>query len=82
MERNFQKDALVRSGPMGPFREITALIQGTPTADFHGGENAARLNAGKRQESAKTPNENVFQKIIKPELGFKCLSLKKSIICI
>ena len=41
MERNFQKDALVRSGPMGPFREITALIQGTPKADFHGGENAA-----------------------------------------
>ena len=33
----------MRSGPMGPFREITALIQGTPTADFHGGENAARL---------------------------------------
>ena len=44
MERNFQKDALVRSGPMGPFREISALIQGTPTADFHGGESAARFN--------------------------------------
>jgi len=74
MERNFQKDALVRSGPMGPFREITALIQGTPTADFHGGENAARFSP--------TSNENVFQKIIMPEFGFKCLSLKKSIICI
>ena len=44
MERNFQKDALVRYGPMDPFREITALIQGTPMADFHGGENAARFS--------------------------------------
>jgi len=82
MERNFQKDALVRSGPMGPFREITALIQGTPTADFHGGENAARFNAVKMQGCALPPTSNVFQKIIMPELGFKCLSLKKSIICI
>ena len=41
MEQIIQKDALVRFGPMGPFRTITALIQGGPKADFHGGENAA-----------------------------------------
>ena len=41
MERIIQKDALVRYGPMAPIREITALIQGTPKADFHGIKNAA-----------------------------------------
>ena len=41
MEQIFQKDALELYGPMGPFQEITARIQGTPEADFHGGENAA-----------------------------------------
>ena len=59
MERNFQKDALVRYGPMGPFREITALIQGTPKADFHGGENAARLRRLRR--SIGILYANVFQ---------------------
>ena len=37
-------DAQEQYGPTVPFQKITAGMKGTPKADFHGGENAARFS--------------------------------------
>ena len=37
-------DAQEQYGPTVPFQKITAGMKGTPKADFHGGESAARFS--------------------------------------